>query len=541
MKKLLTLSASVCLSGFLFAGGLVTNTNQSASFTRLQCRDATLGIDAVYFNPAGVTKLSDGFHLSISNQSITQTQTIISNYLLLDGQPKTFQGDVSAPLFPSVYAAYKTGKLAFSFGFNPIGGGGGAEYKTGLPSFENQVAELVPLLSLKNFPTTAYSADIYFKGSSVYFGYQGNVSYALSDKLSLAAGMRYVTAKNTYEGYLKNISVNPTYPAFGASFDGSMVLASDFFTAGAATLNGLAAGANAFVAGLNPIVTGGGGATLLSNGTSVGLTATQVGQIQQILGAAGLTPAQIGAIDIATAQGTLTAAAPGFTTNANTMTAYAQQTGDITVDAEETGSGITPIISANFAASDKLNIAVKYEFKTKLELTTKVVDNNGGGIFVDGKKVIADMPAQLVVGLTYKPMEKLLVSTGAHYYFDKNVDYDKSETLDINMIDKNFVEYALGLQYSITDKLDASAGWLTTMTGVNSLYQDDLSYSLNTNTFGAGIEYRINEMIGVNLAGSFTSYKDGSVDMTSAATSIPYTLSLDKKVMIIAVGVNLSF
>ena len=49
---------------------------------------------------------------------------------------------------------------------------------------------------------------------------------------------------------------------------------------------------------------------------------------------------------------------------------------------------IRQILSANFSPSDKLNIAVKYEFKTKLELTTKVASNMGGGIFVDGTKVI---------------------------------------------------------------------------------------------------------------------------------------------------------
>jgi long-chain fatty acid transport protein len=541
MKKLLTVSVSMLLSAVMFAGGLVTNTNQSASFTRMQCRDATLGIDAVYYNPAGLTKLADGFHLSLSNQTIGQTQTIISNYMFIAGQPKTYEGLVSAPVFPGVYAAYKTGKLAFSFGFNPIGGGGGADYKDGLPSFENQVAELVPLLASKGFPTTAYSADIKFKGSSVYFGYQGNVSYQVNDMISLAAGLRYVTAKNTYEGSLNNISVNPNYPAFGAAFNGSMVLASSFFTAGKNTLEGLAAGAGAFVTGLQPIVAGGGGATPLANGTAVGLSATQVGQIQQILGAAGLTPAQIGAIDIATAQGTLAAAGPVFTANANQMTAYAQQTGDVTVDASESGHGFTPIVSANISPSDKLNIAVKYEFKTTLELTTKVVDNNGGGIFVDGTKVIADMPAQLVVGLTYKPMDKLLVSTGAHYYFDKKVDYDKSDAINVNMIDKNFIEYALGLQYGVSDKVAVSAGWLTTMTGVNDLYQDDLSYSLNTNSFGGGLEYKINDMIAVNLGGSYTLYKDGKVNKTSAATTVPYTLSLDKKVWIASVGVDFSF
>jgi long-subunit fatty acid transport protein len=273
----------------------------------------------------------------------------------------------------------------------------------------------------------------------------------------------------------------------------------------------------------------------------VGLSATQVAQIQQILGAAGLTPAQIGAINIAAAQGTLAVAGPGFTDKATQMSGYAQQTGDLTVDASESGHGFTPIVSVNISPSEKLNIAVKYEFKTTLELTTTVVDNNGGGIFTDGAKVIADMPAQLVVGLTYKPMSKLLVSTGAHYYLDKNVDYDKSDTLDVNMIDKNFVEYALGLQYGITDKLAASAGWLTTITGVNSKYQDDLSYSLNTNTFGAGVEYKLSDMVAINLAGAYTLYKDGKVSMTSANTGVGYDLTLDKKVMLFAVGVDFSF
>ena len=57
-------------------------------------------------------------------------------------QPKEYVGNVSAPIFPGVYVAYNTGKLSFSAGFNPIGGGGGAEYKTGLPSFEMMIANI---------------------------------------------------------------------------------------------------------------------------------------------------------------------------------------------------------------------------------------------------------------------------------------------------------------------------------------------------------------------------------------------------------------
>jgi len=275
MRKLFTFIAALSITGSLLAGGLVTNNNQSVMFTRLQNRNASTGIDAVYFNPAGVTKLGEGFFVSLNNQTIGQTQTVGNDYPYLSGSPRKYIGKVSAPIFPGAYVAFNTGRFSISAGFNPIGGGGGATYKTGLPSFEIPISDIVPELVSQGINTTQYSSDIYFKGSSVYFGYQANVGYKVNDMVSVAAGIRIVSAKNTYSGYIKNISINPTYPAFG-NYNGQMVLASDFFNAGAATLNTLSAGAASYVTGLQPIVTAGAGATPLSSGTAVGLSATQV-------------------------------------------------------------------------------------------------------------------------------------------------------------------------------------------------------------------------------------------------------------------------
>ncbi len=143
MRKLLTFFVTVFISGSLLAGGLVTNNNGSAMFTRMQNRNASTDIDAVYFNPAGLTKLADGLHLSLNNQTIFQTQTITNNYNYLSGtKPREYIGDVSAPLYPGVYVAYKKGKFASSGGFNVIGGGGGAKFNDGLPSFEMNVANI---------------------------------------------------------------------------------------------------------------------------------------------------------------------------------------------------------------------------------------------------------------------------------------------------------------------------------------------------------------------------------------------------------------
>ena len=129
MKKLYMIIATALIGGSLFAGGIVTNTNQSAQFVRMLSRNATYQIDAVYFNPAGVTRLSDGFHLSFNNQSIFKTQTVTTTFPELNNGE--YIGDIVAPLFPSFFAAYKKDKIGISFGFGPNGGGGSAEYLGG--------------------------------------------------------------------------------------------------------------------------------------------------------------------------------------------------------------------------------------------------------------------------------------------------------------------------------------------------------------------------------------------------------------------------
>ena len=542
MRKLLIFVAAMFTTGSLLAGGLVTNTNQSAMYTRLQSRNASTAIDAVYYNPAGLTKLGNGFYVSINNQTIGQTQKILNDYTYLSGKPKEYIGKVSAPFFPGVYLAFNTGKLSFSAGVNPVGGGGGAKYDKGLPSFEMGIADIVPGLASQSIPTTQYSADIFFEGSSIYLGYQANVAFKINDMFSVAAGVRLVSAANTYKGHLRNISINPNYPAFGAAYTGGMVLASDFFTSGATTLNGLAASATSVATTLQPIAAGPNGSKLLADPTN-GVPAALVTAAQQLLGAAGLTPAQIGAATVITAQGTLTGAAPVFTSKATTMTANAAGTQNIEVDAEESGMGYTPILSLNFSPSEKLNIALKYEFKTKLELKTKVNDNKGGGVFVDGEKVIADMPAMFAVGVEYNPIDRLMVSASMNLYFDKKVDYDGSETTNINMIDKNFTEYALGVEYGLTEKLRASAGWLGTFTGANANYQNDQRFEFNSNSFGAGFGYRINKMIDINIGGQYAIYKEGTKDLTHMLGTFPITVkeTYNKNVWLVGVGLDFSF
>lgn len=71
MKKISLISiVLLTVSTTTFAGGLLTNTNQNIAFLRNPARDASIEIDAVYSNPAGLAFLAkDGFHISLNGQS----------------------------------------------------------------------------------------------------------------------------------------------------------------------------------------------------------------------------------------------------------------------------------------------------------------------------------------------------------------------------------------------------------------------------------------------------------------------------------------
>ncbi|HYX09146.1 MAG TPA: outer membrane protein transport protein [Bacteroidales bacterium] len=519
-RSLVVLLAVFLTANFSFGGGIVTNTNQSAMFTRLQARDATLGPDAVYYNPAGLVFLSTGFHFSINNQTLGQTRTVTNSYPNLNDD--TYKGDVFAPVFPGIYASYNTGKFAFSLGFNPIGGGGGATYENGLPSFEMSQSDLTKLLA--GAGVTDYSMDAYFKGSSVYFGYQGNISYKISDQLSVAIGGRYVSAKETYQGHLRDIEVNA-----GGTWG----------RADAFILNKIVPLASGAADQMQPLIDGGAGPLTFQQAEDMSVITT--GQRAQMEGG-------LQSFGVSTDGMTLREAQAAYTGVATKYTASAQLLGDQEADVEKTATGFTPIISVDFHPSEKLNIALKYEHRTKLEFTNNTKKDlltgfdsiTGEAItqFPDGAKTHLDIPSQLVAGVTFKPVDKLLLSAGFHYYLDKNANWDGKE----KKLDGNSFEFGIGGEYSLTDMFGVSAGYLYTKSGATGSYQTDMSYSLPSSTVGLGGVLHLNEMLELNLGASYTMYQEGSRIGTHDLGEIPisYTETYDKDVWIVAVGLNIA-
>jgi len=554
MKKSLTLLLSICfVAQVAFAGGLVTNTNQSAAWVRSMVRDASIQTDAVYFNPAGVARMADGFYIEVSNQTITQTKTITNEYPLLND--KTFIGDVMAPVFPSAYLVYKKGKLAIHGGFGVVGGGGSAEYKTGLPSFEIPVSGIPASLTANGIPTNKYSADIYFTGTSSYMGFQLGASYKINEFIAVGIGARYISAKNTYQGHIKDIMINPNYPAFGSKYNGDMVSAPGFFTDGATFLTMLSAGSSQMAAGLGQIVGAGGGSVLLANGTVVGLTAAQVAQAQQLIGAAGLDPTQL---TIQQAQAVLAASAPVFQSKANVMSANAAGTGDINVDAAQTGHSITPIVSVDLSMLDgNLGIALKYEHKTPMQLKNATVVD-GSGMFPDGVMVPAEMPSLFSLGVRYNLSEKFRTQLGFHYYLDRNAKYGKIDGATMDYVtngaivtrtdgttgaylDGDSYEAGIALEYDVMKNLSLSAGYLYAASAPSSAYQTDLSYTLKTSTIGFGAIVHVKNRLDLNLGVSNTFYQDGEKEINYPGLSAPVKEMYSKTTLVFAVGLGYRF
>lgn len=226
MKRGFTfLAVGLFICSSIVSGQIVTNTNQSAQYMRMLTRNASTDIDAVYYNPAGLARLVDGWHFSLSNQSVFQEKTVTNAFPLLN--QAEYVGEVTVPIFPNAYVAYKTGDVVFSLGFGPNSGGGSADFKDGLPSFEIPISQIPFLVNSMGLPTSAYDADIAFNGTSVFYGLQFNMSYALTDIISAAAGLRYIMANNTYEGSIENIRINPYHPLLNPGQD--MISAYDFF------------------------------------------------------------------------------------------------------------------------------------------------------------------------------------------------------------------------------------------------------------------------------------------------------------------------
>jgi len=572
MKKLTFVLVLSVLSTLVFAGGILTNTNQSAQFIRMMSRNASLDIDAVYFNPAGVIKLEDGWHFAFYSQTIFQDKNVESEFPLLnDG---TYVGKVSVPVFPTAFAVYKKENWAFSLGFGPNAGGGSAEFERGLPSFEIPISKMAPGLQQLSMLSqvgmnidlpTGYDVDLYFNGSSVFWGIQLGATCKINDILSVYGGFRYLPSKNVYQGHIRDISL---------TFNGQPINAMNWMndrvgdiTDKSAYYSGLAAQAStgstqlsAAATGLQPIIDGGGGALTINQLADLGkidanTKAVLVGTLQTL----GVPDEQISGLSIATVQGTFSTAsttlagqaaqasgaATILTGVASGLDEKASQLGDKEVDTEQKGNGFTPIVGLNISPNEDWNIAVKYEMKTKLTLKNEYAKNDNYGEMLFGDETKNDIPAILGLGVGYKGLDWLEAQLSYTMYFNKGVNWGNNTRYMVvgqevkREIERNGYEVGLGFQFNLSEEFAVSTGGMYGDMGVAPNYQSDFSYSNPSFTVGAGIMWRITDKLTLDAGISNTFYQDQTVPFEDPDFST-YNDILGKTTLNFAAGLSYS-
>ena len=542
MKKLTLFASLFILCNVVFAGGVLTNYNQSAQYVRMMSRNASLEIDGVFYNPAGLTKLENGWHFALNSQTIFQDKTIESDFPLLnDGN---YKGTTKVPVFPSAYGAYKIDKWAFSFGFGPNSGGGAAEFKRGLPAFEIPISQARTLLS--QLGVTGYDVDIYFKGSSVFWGIQLGATYEINEQLSVYGGVRYLPSKNVYQGHINDIQ-------FQVAGLGN-VPASAFLTGASASLQQLANMPQT----LSPFLAAGGSYTLAQLQGAGMLDATNRAGIEKGLQLMGLPQAQIDAMNLNQINGAYVAASPTFQGQANQLSATAGKMGDRVVDTEQTGQSFIPVLGVNYSPNDDWNFAFKWEMKTFLTLDNKPnPETNNYDLW--GSKVNSDVPGIITAGIGYRGLKWLEAQLSYNMYMDKKVgwgtntndyaiwgDVDNTKIRQ-REIDNNYYELGLGLQFNLSENFAVSVGGLRSKTGVADSWQNDLSFSNTSHTLGGGIMWKITDKLTFDLGVSNTFYQDDEVSFNypgqpdlSGKPITSYSNNYGKTTLDIAAGLTYS-
>jgi long-subunit fatty acid transport protein len=511
MKKIvLSLIAFTMTSVSAIAGGILTNTNQSVLFLKNPARDAAIGLDGVYSNPAGVAFMPEGFHVAFNWQYAHQTRTITStNPVFALGKKnegktmKEFQGVADAPIIPSLQAAYNKGNWSVQFNFSVPGGGGSCEFADGLGSFESVVGSiaskfmaldqtaaqlnglttmLTPLYTMfgATAPTaisstgvSGYDMNSYMQGRQYYFGFQLGTAYKIKENLSVYGGLRLLYGSATYRARISNIMVKTgsAYEDFESFLPKVPAQMQECMTSAQQNLN--------FI---NQVEGHPAYATLPAE-----------------------TQAQLTAAKMALSQGI-----GSLEQSKGEMAKLAKYSEGVNLLSNQSSLGIAPIIGVDWKMNDKFNFAAKYEFKTQIRMeneSTVFEASEIGAVnkFRDSEKVNEDIPALLTIGARWNPIDAVNLNLGWHHYFDKNANwYNNSQDL----LRGNTNEYLAGVEWDVTDKLNVSCGGQLTRYGLTDEYMNDMSFVVNSYSFGFGFSYKVKDHVTLSAAYFQTNYEN---------------------------------
>ena len=487
MKKIYTFLALATIATASWAGGLLHNTNQSIAWQRMMARGATNEIDGVFTNPAGTAFLDhEGWTLSLNIQSASQKRDVLATFPLFptEDHTKLYKGTASAPVIPSLYAAYKRGKWAYSAFFGFTGGGGKCSFTSGLPVFDagimagiySQTAALAqnpalqPLIAADPrvaglLPLTAdkYEINSAMKGRQYIYGFQLGAAYQFNQHWSAFAGFRLNYFDGNYNGFVK---VQPKPEVLQ-----TVQQVATAYPALAPTLSGM----------------------VNENGemANIALDCNQTGW--------GITP----------------------------ILGVNYKTGPLT-------------LAAKYEFKTNLNI----ENDTKELLAEPAAFESALDSYKDGVNTPNDLPSVLYVAAGYEIIpDKLRAAVEYHYYDDKHAEMagDKQKALR-----HGTHEVLAGLEWDINKMFTVSTGFQNTDYGLSDDYQSHTSFSCDSYSIGLGGAINVSKNVKVNLGYFWTTYKDYTKEVPAGDPGYSNTGLQGKDVYsrtnkVFGVGVDLKF
>ena len=213
---------------------------------------------------------------------------------------------------------------------------------------------------------------------------------------------------------------------------------------------------------------------------------------------------------------------------AATSTALAQGAAllgsDFNLDCAQSGFGITPIIGLDWNLG-KLNLAAKYEFRTKINLENDSKNTTANvtalmPAYADGAKVRSDIPAILTLGAMYQITDNFRAMGGFHYYWDKDAQGTPIKKGD------NTWEANLGIEWDVNDKVLLSLGGQRTQYGFDDTDMADSNFNISSTAICVGGAYKFSEKMKLNVGYMHSFY--GNHKFTNAnGTVCDYTRKND--------------
>ena len=192
-----------------------------------------------------------------------------------------------------------------------------------------------------------------------------------------------------------------------------------------------------------------------------------------------------------------------------------KNTFDADIDVDRTAWGLGAQIGFNYKATDKLNLAMRYDSRVKLNFKAsgdeKKVDLKFGSInlgefgfsdfyseYTPGTKTRRDLPAILALGASYKVTDRWTTAISGNYYFNKDAKMDRTKASpvlsqlgvkEVKAEYDNGWEIALGNEYKLNEKWTLLGSVNYAHTGAKVSSYDDIEFALNSVTVGAGVKY----------------------------------------------------